>query len=249
MRRLRDWILTVPFLTLFGLTLLVFDVVGRVVRPFSLRAFEGVMAALQWTLMRLFGICGTKLIVERDPGVEPSTGYAVISNHQSLFDIVIIGGQLFSNYPKYVAKRELGRGLPSISLNLRRGGNAIIDRDDREQAVQAITEMASTAQRRGVSVVIFPEGTRSRDGAIKTFKTGGAEALLSAADRLPVVPAAIDGAWRLLVHNMMPVPFGTTVRVAFGAPIPRSEGDAAERLEDARAWINEKLEEWRAGGT
>jgi 1-acyl-sn-glycerol-3-phosphate acyltransferase len=247
--RVRDWVLTIPFLLLFGLALLLFDVAGRVVRPFSLRGFEVVMASLQWTLMKLFGICGTRVIVERHPEVRPSTGYALISNHQSLFDIAMIGGLLFSNYPKYVAKRELGRWIPSISLNLRHGGNAIIDRKDREQAVAAITEMATTAQRRDVSVVIFPEGTRSRDGRLQRFKASGAEALLAAADRLPVVPTTIDGSWRLLRHNLKPVPFGITVRVAFGAPIERAPADAAQRVEDARAWIEQQLESWRVGGS
>jgi 1-acyl-sn-glycerol-3-phosphate acyltransferase len=246
--RVCDWVLTIPFLLLFGLALLLFDVAGRVVRPFSLRGFEVVMASLQWTLMKLFGICGTRVIVERHPEVRPSTGYVLISNHQSLFDIAMIGGLLFSNYPKYVAKRELGRWIPSISLNLRHGGNAIIDRKDRVQAVTAISEMATTAQRRDVSVVIFPEGTRSRDGTLQRFKASGAEALLGAADRLPVVPTAIDGSWRLLRHNLKPVPFGTTVRVGFGAPIERTPGDAARRVEEARGWIERKLDSWRAGG-
>ena len=67
----------------------------------------------------------------------------MVSNHQSMFDIVVIGGVLFTNYPKYVAKKELGRWLPSISLNLRRGGNALIDRKDRIGSLRAITEAAS----------------------------------------------------------------------------------------------------------
>ena len=65
MRRVRDWVFTVPFLIAFGLTLLFYDLVGRIVRPFSLRGFEYVMAALQRTLMNCFRICGTRIRVER----------------------------------------------------------------------------------------------------------------------------------------------------------------------------------------
>lgn len=241
------WIPTIPFLILFGLTLVVHDIAGRVVRPFSMRGFEYVMASLQRTLMSLFRICGTRLVVERPATVLPRTGYAVICNHQSLFDIAILGGILFSNFPKYVAKKELGRGLPSISLNLRHGGNALIDRDDRRQSVRAIIEMARTAQERGVSVVIFPEGTRSRDGSLGEFKRAGSEALLRAANQLPVVPVAIDGSWKLLTHNMLPVPFGTTVRIRFGDPIPRTDGDAADQTENAYRFISRTLDEWRDG--
>jgi 1-acyl-sn-glycerol-3-phosphate acyltransferase len=247
MRKLRDWLVTVPFLLAFGLILLLFDIAGRIVRPFSLRGFEYVMAALQRTLMASFRLCGTTIEVERSHLIRAHTGYAVIANHQSMFDIVMIGGLLFTNFPKYVAKKELGRRLPSISLNLRRGGNALIDRKDRDQAVKAITDMASTAQRRGVSVVIFPEGTRSRDGKLQRFRPAGSHALLAAADELPVVPVAIDGSWRLLRHNLKPVPFGTTVHIAFGDPIPRIAGDEEAVLKEAETWIGDKIAEWHAG--
>jgi 1-acyl-sn-glycerol-3-phosphate acyltransferase len=245
MRRALAWIPTIPFLLAFGLTLVVFDVAGRVARLFSLRAFEYVMAALQRTLTALFVICGTRVEIERPPSILPHTGYVVISNHQSLFDIAIIGGMLFTNFPKYVAKKELGRGIPSISLNLKRGGNALIDRADRRQAILAIRDMAVTAQERGVSVVIFPEGTRSRDGTLGEFKKAGSIALLRHADALPVVPMAIDGAWQLIEHNMMPVPWGMTVRVRFGDPIPRTPGDGEDMLDRAESFIAKTLDEWR----
>lgn len=236
---------TVPFLLAFGLTLVVFEVVGRMVRPFSLRAFEYAMAALQRTLMSLFRICGTRIRIERPPTIESHTGYAVIANHQSLLDIVIIGGILFTNFPKYVAKKELGRGIPAVSLNLTRGGNALIDRDDRRQSIRAIRDMAREAQARNVSVVIFPEGTRSRDGRLGEFKKAGSEALLRQADTLPVVPMAIDGSWKLLRHNLKPVPFGIEVRVEFGDPIPRSPGDSGQMIEHAERFIATALAEWR----
>lgn len=246
MKRLLSWIPTIPFLLAFGLCLVVFDIAGRVALLFSLRAFEHVMATLQRTLMSLFRICGAKLVVERPDTVLPDTGYVVISNHQSLLDIAMIGGILYTNYPKYVAKTELGRGIPSISLNLKRGGNALIDRKDRAQSVRAIMGMAKTAQERGVSVVIFPEGTRSRDGTLGEFKPAGSEALLRAANELPVVPVAVDGCWKLLRHNMMPVPWGETVHIRFGDPRPRSPKDGAEQTAAARAFIESALSEWRA---
>ncbi|MFH1329181.1 MAG: lysophospholipid acyltransferase family protein [Actinomycetota bacterium] len=246
MRRVRDWLFTVPFLIAFGLCLLLFDIAGRVVRPFSMRAFEAVMAALQRTLMALLRICGTRVEVERSAAIESGRGYAIISNHQSMFDPVFIGGLLFTNYPKYVAKRELRRWIPSISLNLRWGGNAVINRRDRAQAVEAITTMACTAQDRGVSVVIFPEGSRSRDGRLRQFKQAGSEALLSAAHRLAVVPTAIDGSWKLLRDRLFPIPFGTRIRIRFGDPIPRFGDDAAAVLGRAQEWIQGTVADWQA---
>ncbi len=241
--RILSWVTTIPFLLGFGLSLVVFDLAGRVALLFGLRPFEHVMASLQRVLAALFRICGTRITVERHPDIKPHTGYAIISNHQSVLDVALIGSLLYSNFPKYVAKSELGRWIPGITLNLRRGGNALIDRADRVQSVRSITQMAKTAQDRNVSVVIFPEGTRSPDGALGDFKRSGGEALLRAADRLPVIPTAIDGSWK--VSKMFPVHFGARVRIRFGAPRPRSAGDAGEMMSHAHGFISSALAEWR----
>jgi 1-acyl-sn-glycerol-3-phosphate acyltransferase len=247
MRRLRDWIFTVPFLITFGLLLLVFDVAQRIARLFGRRPHEYVVGALQWSLIRSFGICGTRLRVERSPQVRAHAAYLVIANHQSMFDVPIFGGLLFTNFPKYVSKRSLARWIPSISYNLRRGGNALIDRGDPEQAVGAIQQLADEVRRRGVSAVIFPEGTRARRGELGKFRRRGTLALLDAAPEIPVVPMCIDGSWRLLQDNLLPVPFGTTVRVWIGDPIARRDGEDREALlaavEDS---IRAALEEHRS---
>ena len=245
MKRVLDWLVTVPVLVGFGGSLLFFDLLGRVTRLFGRRPFEWTMACLQRSLVEVFRVTGTRITVERHPEVRPRTGYALVANHQSLFDIALIGGLLFTNYPKYVAKKELSRGIPSISLNLRHGGNAVIDRQDRRQAVTAIRDVAADAQARGVSIVIFPEGTRSRDGELGPFKPAGTRVMLEAADRLPVVPVAIDGSWRLLAANLFPVPFRTRVRIRFGKPIERVPGDATALTDEARAFIEATLTSWR----
>lgn len=234
-----SWVVTVPFAIGFGLLLLVFDVAGRVVRPFSLRGFEWVMASLQWSLLGLFRIFGTRIEVDRPADIAPDTAYAILSNHQSMLDIVMIGGILVSNFPKYVAKKELSRWIPSVSLNLKWGGNALIDRDDPRQSIRAIRDMAATAQQRGVSAVIFPEGRRSKDGGLLPFKTAGARTLLAAADRLPVVPALISGSWRL--NRLIPFTPGAMVKIEFGSPMARSPGDEVEMIGRVEAWMQAQL--------
>jgi 1-acyl-sn-glycerol-3-phosphate acyltransferase len=244
--RLVDWILSLPFLIAFGVILVVFDPLQRVARLFGSRPHEIVVGWLQTSLVAAFHLCGTRLEVERSPRVRPHTPYVLIANHQSMFDIPILGALLFTNYPKYVSKRELSHGIPSISYNLRRGGNALIDRADRDQAVQEIRALGERAQARGVSVVIYPEGTRSRAGELKPFKPAGAITLLRAAPKLEVVPVTIDESWRLLCHNLLPVPFGTRIRVHFGDPIARSaDEDPARILDLAREEIEATLVRWR----
>ena len=85
---------------------------------------------------------------------------------------------------------------------------------NRLQAVAAISEMTQTAQRRNVSVAIFPEGTRSRDGRLKKFRRAGSRALLEGANELPVVPVAVDGAWKITAMEMI---HGATTKKQRGA--------------------------------
>ncbi len=244
--RLLDWVLSLPFLFAFGAILVLFDPLQRIARLFGPRPHEIVVGWMQLALVAACHLCGTRLEVERAPGVRPHTPYLLIANHQSMFDIPIVGSLLFTNYPKYVSKRELSHWLPSISYNLRRGGNALIDRSDRGQAVEAIRALGESAQARGVSVVIYPEGTRSRAGELKPFKPAGAITLLQAAPGLEVVPVTIDESWRLLCHNLLPVPYGTRIRVRFADPIPRSaENDPARILDRAREEIEATLLRWR----
>jgi 1-acyl-sn-glycerol-3-phosphate acyltransferase len=246
LKPLVDWIFTIPFLLAFGLTLGVFDPIQRVARLFGSRAHEISVGVLQSALVVAFRICGTRVEVERSPEVLPWSPYLLIANHQSLFDIPIFGALLFSNFPKYVSKRELARWIPSISYNLRRGGNAVIDRKDREQALREIRALGERISTRGVSAVIYPEGTRARGGELGAFRPGGTLELLEAAPDVPVVPVTIDNAWKLLRHNLLPVPFGTLVRVRIGAPIARNPGeDRLELLARARTEIASTLDAWR----
>lgn len=242
-----SWVLTVPFLFAFGGALILFDPVQRVARLFGQHPQEVVASAMQVALVWAFRISGMKLLVERSPRVKPKTGYLIVANHQSMFDIPILGATLFSNYPKYVSKRELAHWLPGISYNLRRGGSAIIERSDPLQAIKAIREMGATAQARGVSAVIYPEGTRSRNGNLRRFRKPGTLALFESAPEVPIVPVTIDGSWKLLAHNLLPLPFGTRVRLHFGEPIERREGENPEALlREVQEQIEKTLERWRS---
>jgi 1-acyl-sn-glycerol-3-phosphate acyltransferase len=246
MPRLLPWLSSLVFLPLFGLVLVAFDVAQRVARLFGQRPQEYVAGALQWTLVHLFRICDTRLVVERSPDVAQWTSYIIVSNHQSMFDIAILGSLFFSNFPKYISKRSLGRWIPSVSYNLRRGGHVLIDRSDAPSALAAIRALGRRVREGGPSAVIFPEGTRARAGELGRFKPAGILALLDEAPATPVVPVAIDESWRLLQHDFLPVPWGVRVRVYIGPPIPRHAGeDPAALLDQVRDEIAGALAHWR----
>ena len=244
-----SWLLTVPFLVAFGLVFVVLDPVLRLARALGRRPEERVAGLLQWSAMQTLRLTGTRFAIERAPGLRSRTAYIFVSNHQSMFDVALLGGVMLTSFPKYVAKRELARGLPSVSFHLREGGNAVIDRSNREQAIAAIRDLGRRGEERGVSIVIYPEGTRAREGVLKPFKLAGSLALLEAAPNLPVVAVAIDESWKLVRRRFLPVPFGTRVRFHLGEPIPRAPGeDRAALLRRVENEIRATLERWRGGG-
>jgi 1-acyl-sn-glycerol-3-phosphate acyltransferase len=240
-----DWTFTVPFLLAFGLLLVVFDPLQRIAFLFGRRAQEVTVGLLQVGIMHALRIAGTRFRIRISPLVRPRTAYLVVANHQSMFDIPILSALLFTNFPKYVSKKELGRGIPSISYNLQVGGNVLIDRKDREGALAAIRTLAATVRERGVSAVIYPEGTRSRTGAVGPFRPAGALELMRCAPDVPVLPVAMDGQWKIVRRGLLPVPFGTIVNVHVGDPIPRGSEGPAELLARAEREIRLTVAAWR----
>src|SRR5207247_9379682 len=139
-------------------------------------------------------------------------------------------------------------GPPSPPSNPGRGGHVLIDRGDAPAAVATIRELGRRVQAGGISAVIFPEGTRSRAGELREFRRAGTLALLETAPDVPVVPITIDQSWRLLAHNMFPIPWGVRVRVRIGEPIARRPGDATALVERVRGALPATLARWRRDG-
>ncbi len=93
-----------------------------------------------------------------------------IANHQSLYDIPVLIWFLRKYHAKFISKIELTKGVPSVSYNLRHGGAANIDRKDPRQSITEIMKLGTRMKEKNWSAVIFPEGTRSKDGSVKTFQ-------------------------------------------------------------------------------
>ncbi len=114
-------------------------------------------------------------------------------------------------------------------------------RKDAGQAIPAIRQLSADIERRKIAACIFPEGTRARDGQLKKFKASGVMALLENAPSALVVPVAISGSWRLVMHSLLPIPFGTHVYFDVLAPIEPRDSSPAEINSAAENLIRAKL--------
>jgi 1-acyl-sn-glycerol-3-phosphate acyltransferase len=115
-----------------------------------------------------------------------------------------------------------------------------INRTDRRAAFASIDQAAARV-REGTSIVIFPEGTRSLDGKLKTFKKGGF--FLAIKSRQPVVPVSISGSFRVLAKRSFRVHRGT-IRVHFSPPVPTdtlSPGDKDRLIAEVRRIMQQHL--------
>lgn len=135
---------------------------------------------------------------DRAPG---DRSYVIMSNHQSHFDVLAFYGHWGRQF-RWVIKKSL-RNVPGLGWYCAAGGHIFIDRSSREAAIHSL-RAARPLLEGGTSVMIFPEGTRSRDGRLRDFKKGGFMIALDLG--LPVLPVSISGSrhvlpagdWRLL---------------------------------------------------
>lgn len=177
----------------------------------------------------------------------------IVANHCSLLDIPVLGSQLDMDY-RWVAKKQLFQ-VPLVGWHLRACGHIAVDRGkggNLERMQQQIERVLGD----GGSVVFFPEGTRSSDGALQRFRAGAFITAVQAG--APVLPIVLDGTEQLLVKGSLKFPRGSNKRVRLRVldRIEVPEGGAgdeqvrarAERLRDqARARMVEGLDALRGG--
>ncbi len=173
-------------------------------------------------------LSGARTVLEPMPAL-PDGPLIFASNHESALDIWV----LFKLLPRpfrFVAKAELFR-IPIFGWYLRIGGHIPVDRGHHASAVQSLRR-AGEAVRAGTSLVVFPEGTRSKDGRILPFKKGPFVVAMEAG--VPVVPVAISGSGRVTPKSAIAVVPGT-IRVALGEPVdPRAFADKEALLAEVR---------------
>jgi len=121
-----------------------------------------------------------------------------------------------------VSKRELGKGIPSVSYNLRHGGSVLIDRKDSKQALTEIAKLGTYIETHNRSAVIFPEGTRSKTGHPKKFQSTGLKMLIRKAPSALIVPISINNSWKMLRYGKFPFGLGSHITFDIHRPIENS---------------------------
>ena len=220
MQKLLAYPLTVLYLIVFGLILLVFHPIQWVCfNVFGYEAHRKSVALLNLCLMRSTHILGTTYSFENKNDLPTDRPLLIVPNHQSLHDISPIIWYMRKWHPKFVSKSELGRGIPSVSYNLRHGGSVLINRKDSRQSLIEISKLGRYIEEHHRSAVIFPEGTRSLTGHPKPFKLTGLKVLMRNAPSALVVPVSIDNSWKMLRYGKFPNGIGNHIRFKVHPPI------------------------------
>jgi len=180
-----------------------------------------------------------KVTINGLANIDPTHSYVYMSNHQSNFDIPVLLAHLPVQF-RWLAKAELFK-IPIFGRAMRGAGYVKIDRFNQQSAFESISEAAGK-MKNGVSVMIFPEGTRSRDGNIRNFKKGG---FIMAVDAgVPIVPLVLKGTWSIMDKSSIRINKGE-VSLNIGAPIATTDYTRENKddlMQSVRARICEEFE-------
>ena len=166
-----------------------------------------------------------------------------VANHQSMYDISPLIWHLRKYHAKFISKIELTRQpVPSIPFNLIHGGGANIDRKDPKQSITEILKLAGRMRENNWSAIIFPEGTRTKNGKMKAFAVAGVATILKKVPNALVVPIAIQGSWELTQFGLYPLKFGQDIKYTVLEPIETVGRTHEEIVTEAENGIRQVVE-------
>ncbi len=193
-----EYILGSLFRIIFFLLLLIYHPLQMLsYNLFGWKAHQKIVTYLNGSILTAFRIPFNSISGQNTHNLPENTSAIIIANHQSLWDIVGLYWYLRKVNPVFVSKIELAKGIPSISYNLRKSGAALIARKNRRQAITEISRLSKQINKQRRAAVIFPEGTRSRDGQVKNFALGGITVLLKKNPDAWIIPVAIQGTCKM----------------------------------------------------
>ena len=221
--------------------------------------FQGV----QWFCLNLFGykghqksanvmffflvfntyILGTRYKIINLHKLPIGVPLIIVANHQSLYDSTTIAWFMRKVHPKFIAKIELRKGMFGISYFLTHSGSVLIDRKNPVQSLSAIKKMAQYIEVNKQSVVIFPEGTRSKTGKPIPFAENGLKVLCKYASSAYVVPVTINNSWKMTRWGAFPFGIGNKIILKIHNPISVKDTSFPEIFERTERAVVQAIEQ------
>ena len=232
MQKIISYPISVIYFALFLICLLVFHPIQWIcIKFFGYQAHKKSVDYLNFFLVKCTNILGTTYKFENRDLIPKNVPIIFVANHQSMYDIIGIIWYLRRFHPKFVSKKELGKGIPSVSFNLRHGGSVLIDRKDPKQALPAIKGLGEYIEKHNRAAVIFPEGTRSKTGVPKRFSENGLKILSKYAPSAYVVPISINNSWKMVRYGKFPMGLGNKLQFIIHEPIAIKDFSFQEIME------------------
>ncbi len=194
-----------------------------------------LIAARMWAKL-LICMSGSKLKVYGLENFPKNNGLVVVANHQSAADILILLAGLPQSF-RFIIKQELFK-VPIFGWYLRKAGYLSIDRDSARSAIKTLNQ-AKDLIKQGENILIFPEGTRSKDGKVGEFKRGSL--MLAFISHAPILPITIDGSYNIMQKGGFILNY-TTVNLTI-SPAIQSEVPENHKREDQEKVLNEVREQ------
>jgi 1-acyl-sn-glycerol-3-phosphate acyltransferase len=232
MQKLISYPISIIYYLCFGLILVIFHPIQWFCfTVFGYQAHKKSVDYMNFLLVRCTNILGTTYKFENIENIPKDVPLIFVSNHQSLYDIIAMIWYLRRFHCKFVSKKELGKGIPSVSYNLRHGGSVLIDRKDPKQAIPAIKGLSEYIEKYKRSAVIFPEGTRSKTGKPKEFSQSGLKILCKYAPSAYVVPITINNSWKIVKYGFFPLGLGNHLTFVIHKPLAVKDYSFEELME------------------
>ncbi len=200
---------------------------------------------LYFKLSRVFSggilkIAGIKLEISGEENIENKASYIFAANHSSLFDIPAMQAAV-PQQTSIVYKKELAK-IPLFGWQMLTGPYILIDRKRADSARKSIEEAKKMMSEKGRSVLLFPEGTRSKTGEVQPFKRGAF--YLASRAGYPIVPVSISGTDKILPKGKFKLKSGT-IHIHYGKPVETgnisSKKEEMELMEKVRNLIIQNL--------
>ncbi|MBN2655978.1 MAG: 1-acyl-sn-glycerol-3-phosphate acyltransferase [Spirochaetales bacterium] len=245
MKSILSFILTIYEVTLFVAVCLTFYPVALLIfvftAPFDKRRTLLHKFSCVWGSMYIWFQPFWKVTWEGKENIQDDQAYVLVSNHQSLLDIVVLYG-LFKHF-KWVAKNSLLK-VPFVGWNMALNDYIIIKRNDAKSQIDMMKK-SEKMLREGNSIMIFAEGTRSPDGNLGTFKRGAF--IMAEKAEVPVIPIALDNMYKAVKKNSLWINKTTDMKVKIFPPLnPKDFKNTKEISAKVQEIIAGQLDEWRS---